>query len=348
MYTRSQLKQRIQRSLRKRGYNVHRMTEGERERWILREQRAANESLDSVFGTDLRRLQDLRQQYATVQLPVAAHSVWGRRGATESHTDIGWGGVDLRNFRGQNAYVWDYGAAGLEATDLKFYIFTRYVQEKDRMGLLGVLDEDGAFGCTTFEHAGIGLVSRDLLDSVIEINFLDRHLGITGPEEVRVLDIGAGYGRMAHRLLTAPTAITTYACVDAVPESTFLCEFYLRHRGLAHRADVIPLDELEERLQPDAGFNVALNIHSFSECTYEAIEWWLRKVKYLGIRRLMIVPNEPTSFLSLEADGTRRDYRPLLTELGYEAVAEEAVFDDPQVQALIGVEDHMFIFEADR
>ena len=132
--------------------------------------------------------------------------------------------------------MWDYGTAGFEATDLKFYIFTRHVRDKDQFGLLDSLVEHGDFGCSTFEYAGIGLVSRDLLDSVLEISFLERHLGIFERNDIRVLDIGAGYGRMAHRLLTAHPRIESYACVDAVPESTFLSEFYLKHRGLDHRA----------------------------------------------------------------------------------------------------------------
>lgn len=345
MYSRSQMKDRIQRSLRKRGYNIHRMTEDERERWSRREARLASQSLDTVFGPELKRLADLRNRYAEVQLPVATHSVWQSRSDSLMQTEIGWGGVDLRNFRGQSAYVWDYGAAGFEATDLKLYIFARHVLDKDQFGLLGTLIEDGDFGCSTFEYAGVGLVSRDLLDSILEISFLGRHLGLFERNDLRVLDIGAGYGRMAHRLLTAHPQLETYACADAVPESTFLSEFYLRHRALEHRAEVVPLDELDLRLQPDAGFNLAINIHSFSECTYEAIEWWLRRIKYVGVRHLMIVPNESTQFLSVETDGSRRSYAPLLQELGYELIAQEPVFDDAQVRSLIGVEDCMFLFE---
>jgi len=66
-------------------------------------------------------------------------------------------------------------------------------------------------------------------------------------------------------------------------------------------------------------------------------------LKVLGVRNLMIVPNDPESFLSFESDGTHRDYAPLLRTLGYEMIAREPVFDDPAVQEILN-KDHMFLF----
>lgn len=339
-----QLKRAIQRSLRKLGYSIYRLSEEERKAYGRFEQHASSQTLATVFGSDLGRLNELRQRYAAVRLPVASHSIWESRKTSDTMSDIGWGGVDLRSFRGHSAYVWDYGTGNFEATNLKYYLFTQAVRQKDRLQLLAKLREDGAFGCTTFDYAGVGRVSRDLLDSVVEINFLQQHMGLLDRDDVSVLDIGAGYGRMAHRVLDSHPGIRAYTCVDAIPESTFLCEYYLKFRGLAERAQVIPLDELEARLQSGA-YTLALNIHSFSECTYAAIEWWLRRVQSLGIRHLMIVPNDPDQFLSMESNRSRRDYAPLLEELGYHLVAREPVFDDPQEQALIGIRDHMYLFE---
>ncbi|WP_182481568.1 putative sugar O-methyltransferase [Nocardioides immobilis] len=336
------LKRGLQRALRHRGYALYRLTAEER---AAIERRDDRESLDSVFGPSLDRLQELRRRYSEVDLPVAIHSVWGARKTRRGTTDIGWGGVDLRNFRGHSAYVWDYGSASFEATNLKFYLFTEAVRRKDRLGLLGTLTEDGAFGCSTYEYEGTGPVSRDLLDSVVEINFLDKHVGVVQRDDLRVLDIGAGYGRLAHRMLEAQPRIQSFTCVDAVPESTFLCEFYLAERGLEERVSVVPLDELTTTFESNPDYNLAINVHSFSECTYAAVEWWLQRLVDLEVRHLMIVPNNPAAFLSLEVDHRRRDYAPLLDQLGFKLVAQEPVFDDPQVQALIGVRDNMFLFE---
>jgi len=332
------------RSLERAGYGVYRMSAEERSAI----QRSSRRSPEAIFGADLPRLRELRARYAEVTLPVANHSAWvGKRGSG-GHLGIGWGGVDLRTFRGHNAYVWSYGCfwshgrLDAMATKLKYYVFAAQAKNKDALQLLRTLREDGAFGCIAFSYPGIGKVSRDLLESVIQINFLHKYVNVPARDNLRVLDIGAGYGRMAHRMLEASSNIKSYTCVDAVPESTFLCEFYLKYRDLGGRAEVVPMDELEERL---ASYDLALNIHSFSECTYAAIEWWLRKLRQLRVRYLMIVPNSPTRFLSTEVDGSRRDFAPLLKELGYELVAREPLFDDPEVREYMRVSDNMFLFD---
>ena len=62
------------------------------------------------------------------------------------------------------------------------------------------------------------LVSRDLLDSINELTFLDDELGIA-QRNMTILDIGAGYGRLAHRATTAFENLT-YLCTDAIPLSS--------------------------------------------------------------------------------------------------------------------------------
>jgi hypothetical protein len=114
-----------------------------------------------------------------------------------------------------------------------------------------------------------------------------------------VLDIGAGYGRLAHRMLTALPNIRDYYCTDAVPVSTFLSEYYLQYRELGDRAHVIPLDEIENTLK-EQPVQLAINIHSFSECGTAAIDWWVKLLAKSKVRHLMIVPNHAT--------GGRRDH----------------------------------------
>lgn len=331
------------------GYAVRRLSDQERGAFI-EFQRPDASTFNEVFGDRQGRLQELRRRYAAVDSPAAVHSVWAHRKSDANLVSTGLAGVDLTRFRASSSYVWNYyGTADAEAERLLYFVFQQAVRSNDAAGLLDTLTEDGAFGCATFDFDGIAPFSRDLLDSVAEINFLQRHLGVLDRADARVLDIGAGYGRMAHRLLAANPAMTGYTCVDAVPESTFLCEFYLEYRDLADRADVIPLDEVDQRL--DGTFDVALNIHSFSECTYDAVEWWLQRVRKLGVRHMMIVPNpdarfesDADRFVTSEPDESKRNYLPLLTELGYEQVARESLVDDT-ARSVLGVDDVMFLFE---
>jgi len=288
----------------------------------------------TTLALDNPRLTALRDSYRQVGLPVTVPSVaWGKPLLADE--------LDLRYFRGESPFVWNY-REWPRAMLLKYFIFAEYVRRRDSVGLLERLGEDGAFGCWTFAYAGLPRVSRDLLDSVNELLFLDRQLGMLGRQRLRILDIGAGYGRTAHRMIQAAD-VADYCCVDAIPESTFLCEYYLRHRGCIPPARVVLLPDLDREVAR-GGFDLAINIHSFSECTYAAVSWWLRWIESLDIPHLLIVPNDRDQLLAFEPDGRRRDFRPLVEAAGYDLDASEPVFTDPAVQELMRVPDHFLLF----
>jgi hypothetical protein len=151
-------------------------------------------------------------------------------------------------FRGDNPYVFQSRAGAGPEQHLLTWL---YLKGRDHLGLLDRLRQDGDYGVCAFatgetDAGGQGrLVSRDLLDSVSELLFLDRTLGVASSRGAGVLDIGAGYGRLAHRAASAFPARPAWYCVDAVPESTFLCEYYLNRKGVDDRAGAVPLEELE-------------------------------------------------------------------------------------------------------
>ncbi len=235
---------------------------------------------DRELSASNPRLRELRDAYAGLQLPVTEASRWNRS-AVKSFLDLRW-------FRGESLITWHYRELP-RITALKYFVLLRYVGERDSLGLLGRIEEDGAFGCWTFDYPGRGRVSRDLLESINEISFLERTLGLSQRERFSVLDIGAGYGRLAHRMSAAFPQLEDYCCVDAVPESTFLSEYYLRHRGCTPPGRVVSLNRVEQDLQPGA-FDLAVNIHSFPECTYAAVEWWVELLQRLRVPRLLVVP----------------------------------------------------------
>jgi hypothetical protein len=86
-------------------------------------------------------------------------------------------------------------------------------------------------------------------------------------------------------------------------------------------------------------------VHSWSECTLDAIGWWVDRLVELEVPRLLVVPNEPTDLLSSEFDGSRRDFAPLLDRAGYDLIKREAVIDDPTVRELVRLGDHFHLFE---
>jgi FkbM family methyltransferase len=281
------------------------------------------------------RLFEIRNRYAALDLPVTdSRSQWNKARLSAQ--------IDLLNFRGDNPYVWHYRELP-RATRLKFFLYLEYLQRRDTLGLFDQLSEDGMFGCWTHEYAGKPKVSRDLLDSIGELGYLERQLGLVRAKNVRVLDIGAGYGRLAHRMAKAVPGLADYACVDAIPESSFLCEFYTRMRGVTPPVRVVLLDEVQDQLEPGS-FDLAMNIHSFSECPEAAVQWWLEQLVRLNVPRLFMVPNEAEGFLSTEPDGSKRDLMPLIERAGYRLVHAEKAIADPAYHELLKIEDHWLLF----
>jgi SAM-dependent methyltransferase len=282
---------------------------------------------------DNPRLVQLRAAYDAVDSPAVLHSQW--------EPDNVAGYLDLQYFRGDSMIQWHYRELP-RATRLKLFLYLSYLQERDTPGLLNRLPEDGMFGCWTYDYQGYPRVSRDLLDSVAELLFLHRHLSLLDIPGIRVLDVGAGYGRLAERTITAAPGLGDYCCVDAIPESTFLCEYYLGWRGLMPPARVLPLPELGQ-LQAGS-FDLAVNVHSFSECTLAAVEWWVSWLSGLGVPHLFVIPNEPDGFLSRESDNSRRDLMPVLEQAGYRLQVREPVIADPALGPMLRIRDHFHLF----
>lgn len=290
----------------------------------------ANEALRA----DSPYLAELREAYGALDLPVTRASRWSadRVGAF----------LDLRWYRGETLITWHY-RDDPETTARRYRAWYDDVVRQDVTGLLGRLKEDGLHGCWT-HVIDRRRVSRDLLESVVELTFLDRELGIADWPAIRVLDVGAGYGRLAHRMAEAyPETLADYACIDAVPESAFVCEYHLRLRRVAPPARVARLDELSD--EEPGTFGLAVNVHSFSEMPHAAVAWWLATLARLEIPRLLLVPNEPGPLLSLEPDGSRRDCEDLLVAAGYVLTAEAPVVDDPEAREITGIDDVMRLYE---
>jgi SAM-dependent methyltransferase len=260
----------------------------------------------------------LQRRYRAFDPDVTTPFVW-----TDRHVRP----EDITYFRGDNAWVWQ--VRGKNANVLAYAVTLYYLKSIDRLRLLDKLVEDNSFGNFTFTIAG-RQVSRDLLDSIAEIYFLDRHLGVSSRAGFRVLDIGAGYGRLAHRMVSALPGIEKFFCTDGVAVSTFVSDYYLRFRGV-EKALVIPLDEIDNTLR-DQPVDLAINMHSFSECRTQAIEWWARLLSKHRVKNLMVVPNRTDSQGErlLTIDG--HDFLPLLERYGYRTVVKEPKFIDPVVQ----------------
>jgi hypothetical protein len=206
-----------------------------------------------------------------------------------------------------------------------------YAREIDSLNIFSGLSENEYFGVYGFDFNG-KLISRDLVDSVIQINFLHRHMNLGGRPNATVLDIGAGYGRLPLRLSQALPNLKNIWCTGGVAESTFICEYYLTLCGVDPRVEVFALDEVAGKIR-GAHIDVVTNVQNFTECTLASIEFWLFILAAATVEYLLIVPDQPGELLSTELDGSRRDFLPLIEAHGFRLMAQEFAYHGaPSVQ----------------
>lgn len=288
------------------------------------------EEARSYLRADNPRLIDLQRRYRQCDPQVVAEpTIWGENKISDT---------DLLYFRGDNPYVWQLRGPNLN----EFGYLATYYALKSGSGrdLLALFDEDGAFGVHTFQIDDRA-VSRDVLDSVREVDFIRSTIGLDG---LTVLDIGAGYGRLVHRLSQAAEGRARIFATDAIAASTFISEFYLRFRK-ADGAEVIPLhavDALFETVRID----LAVNIHSFSECSLNAVAWWMGRLSSHRVRHVIVIPNQVGAGAAgrcLTNEG--HDMEDVFERFGYRRVLSENRFVDPALQKYGVNPCRIFLFE---
>ena len=172
---------------------------------------------------------------------------------------------------------------------------------------------DAAYGGIIRNTKALGEVTRMWLDANIEIDFLTRHMPCW--ENARVLEIGAGYGRLAVML---EFFVKEYYCIDAVPISTELCKMYCAAHG--NQVQVLELSDLAE-MDESSAINLAINIHSFNECNLVQIARWLDILWEMRVPWLFTV-SHPDSQAYLSYD--LKSWKELILNY-YDLVAEEFI-----------------------
>lgn len=231
--------------------------------------------------------------------------------------------LDFARFRDHSIYVRQ------GAPEWQYRLSWRYIDEHDHLDLRHTLVDDDAFGATAWEIEG-RLMTRDLIDSILELNFLEQALPGVASSGPSIIDIGAGYGRFAHRCRAAFTGSRLTLC-DAVPISALLAEFYLAYRQV-DGVTVVDLDEVE-LLRADCRFDLAVSMHTFNEMPVSAISWWLQLLAALDVPYLFFVPNNVQGTRSRERDGRQLPFDRLLVDNGYALVhARDKYWEDPVAQ----------------
>ena len=268
----------------------------------------AREPIQTELNLNIRKCSaDLAETYRNLDLE-HGDGVWN-----EKHLNS----FDVMKFRGDNVYVWQTRVF----QEINFFVSYLYALKVDKLGLHSKLIETGSYGVETFKFGG-ALVSRDLIDSIIEINYLDEELQFSKSSSFHILDIGAGYGRFAKRIQEGFNNIEV-SCIDAIPLSTCLSRVYLENEIKTGKVKVHQLNTLDA--VQEGAIDLAINIHSFSEMSLPSVVSWVNFLVEKKIENVFIVPNG--SGLSLN-DGT--DFGRIFEEAGYRIASVDDKFGDPE------------------
>jgi len=177
---------------------------------------------------------------------------------------------------------------------------------------------DVEFGGVARDTTAFGPVTRMWLDANIELDFLLTHFPFSSDK--KVLEVGAGYGRLA---VIGRAFFARWACVDAVPISTKICREYCGRFN--PKVEVASLDDFCALAEPGM-FDLAVNIHSWNECSVEQVKQWLDALVFLKIPYLFTVSHgqlKTDSAYKTQEPG-QPSFRHLLTER-YDLIVEESI-----------------------
>jgi putative sugar O-methyltransferase len=280
--------------------------------------------LKNFFGLFSGKLNS-RNQVQIGELRLRIEDTWVKAFSSKS---------DLTSFRSHNHFVWQEDKYFYDSYSNSFF----YARTLDKLDVHNRSTENGSYGARVFNVANM-IVSRDLIDSMLELNFLARNISQQKIQNFVYLDIGAGYGRLGKRILdTLPGA--TYLATDALDESLSICRHYLSDYLNEKRGQIFSLNELDNLSTKK--IDIAMNIHSFSEMTIEFVEFWVQFIANLAIPYLFVVPNNGR--LSLN-DGS--DFSQIITSNGYRLIAHESKYPMNESGKLWLYPDEYYLFSLD-
>lgn len=224
------------------------------------------------------------------------------------------------NFRGDNAFLWQEKLGDNKNTYIEYY---KILKNIDVDYLFNKTFECGSYGCKNYSFDNIK-ISRDLLDSILEIYFLKSYF--PNLNELSFLEIGGGYGRLCKRFLDCfPNS--TYYITDAIPQSTFFSKIYLNEK----KDSVINLHEIEDKIKSKK-IDVAVNIHSFPECNINDIEWWIKFIDMNEIKYIFYIPNNPDSRPDFMPTNSGESILALFNKYGYHVKFFKNMFSELNIK----------------
>jgi putative sugar O-methyltransferase len=182
--------------------------------------------------------------------------------------------VDLTNFRSDqrnyNISLWNPEANGVRYLKTLVYDLAGQLDQDDWARLRNIPNRTVG-NPLTVRYDGEELC-LDYAQASLEVGFIERAVDL---RDARVLEIGAGYGRTCHAMLSNHD-LAEYCIVD-LPNTLRLSQRYLREVLDDERfakMRFVQVDDIDEVLDA-ARFDLGVNIHSFTEMTPETVQGYL-------------------------------------------------------------------------
>lgn len=216
-----------------------------------------------------------------------------------------------------------------------------YAELHDRLGALKLFSDDGLFHGLRF-RIDRRIVSSDIVDSAMQLNFISKYAGMGRDRPIRLLDIGGGWGRLTHRFLQLFPGGSAHM-LDVVPFNCFAAERYLAQRGVLDRT-IIGGRNLLDRLKPGT-IDLVANVHSWSEAPLFSIETWLDVLDRLQAPFLFFVSHGLPTYSS-EPEGAPRLICSAILDHGWEIVCEQPKYGSSLQRQTWGLYPtaHYFLF----
>ncbi|MEU8250460.1 putative sugar O-methyltransferase [Nonomuraea sp. NPDC048916] len=208
--------------------------------------------------------------------------------------------VDLSAFksdhRNYNLSLWDPTVNGVRYLKAMLYHVAMELTDEDWARIKKIGNREVGGPITVRVHGEP--VCMDYLQASLELGFIEQHVDLRG---ARVLEIGAGYGRTCHTILSNHD-LSGYCIID-LKNTLRLSRRYLREvldDTQFAKISFVEVDDVESALA-SRDFELCVNIHSLTEMPPQTVQAYLDLIA--GSCSAFFVKNPVGKFFDKSLDG---------------------------------------------